>query len=94
MQFLIEKFEDLTTNKIQEIIQKFETSNRIYLNRYKRYYDGNQDILRKQKTDEYKPCNRIITNYCYNIVSNYQGYIAGKDIVYSSADDIGEIQKY
>ena len=52
MQFLIEKFEDLTTNKIQEIIQKFETSNRIYLNRYKRYYDGNQDILRKQKTDE------------------------------------------
>lgn len=93
MQFLIEKFEDLTVNKIQEIIQKFETSNRIYLNRYKRYYDGNQDILRKQKTDEYKPCNKIITNYCYNIVSNYQGYIAGKDIVYSSADDIGEIQK-
>ena len=36
--------------------------------------------MQKVATDIGKPCNRIVTNYCYNIVQNYLGYITGIDI--------------
>ena len=39
-----------------------------------------------------KPYNRITTNFCKNIVDNYLGYLAGKDITYTSNDDIEAIQ--
>lgn len=71
---------------------KFETSNKIKLNKYLNYYSGKQDILQKFTKDESKPCNRIVTNYCYNIVQNYQGYLTGQDVTYSSTQDISAIQ--
>jgi len=43
--------------------------------------------LQKTVTNEYKPCNRIVTNYCYNIVQNYLGYMTGIGITYSSNDE-------
>ena len=43
-------------------------------------------------TDAGKPCNRIVTNYCYNIVQNYLGYLTGIDIVYQSDKDFEEVQ--
>lgn len=43
-------------------------------------------------TDAGKPCNRIVTNYCYNIVQNYLGYLTGIDIAYQSDKDFEEIQ--
>ena len=43
-------------------------------------------------SDTSKPCNRIVTNYCYNVVSNYQGYLTGQDITYTSTEDISAIQ--
>ena len=35
----------------------------------------------KYEEDPTKPCNRVVTNYCYNIVNNYQGYLTGIDIL-------------
>lgn len=48
--------------------------------------------MQKVATDVGKPCNRIVTNYCYNIVQNYLGYITGIDVAYSSCDDFDAVQ--
>ena len=48
--------------------------------------------MQKVATDVGKPCNRIVTNYCYNIVQNYLGYITGIDVAYSSPNDFDAIQ--
>lgn len=48
--------------------------------------------MNKIATDVGKPCNRIVTNYCFNIVQNYLGYLTGIDITYSSPNDFDVIQ--
>lgn len=48
--------------------------------------------MRKVASDVGKPCNRIVSNYCFNIVQNYQGYITGIDISYLSQTNIDAIQ--
>lgn len=48
--------------------------------------------MRKVASDVGKPCNRIVSNYCYNIVQNYQGYITGIDVSYLSQTNIDAIQ--
>ena len=48
--------------------------------------------MRKVASDVGKPCNRIVSNYCFNIVQNYQGYITGIDISYLSQTNIDTIQ--
>ena len=44
--------------------------------------------MRKQASDIGKPCNRVMTNYCYNIVQNYKGYLTGIDIAYTSDQEL------
>ena len=48
--------------------------------------------MRKVQVAEDKPCNRILTNYCRNIVENYNGYLTGQDITYTSISDFSDIQ--
>lgn len=48
--------------------------------------------MNKIATDVGKPCNRIVSNYCFNIVQNYHGYITGIDISYLSQTNIDAIQ--
>lgn len=48
--------------------------------------------MRKVASDVGKPCNRIVSNYCFNIVQNYQGYITGIDISYLSQTNIDTVQ--
>ena len=48
--------------------------------------------MSKVASDEWKPCNRIVSNYCYNITQNYQGYIVGVPVSYSSQKDFSLIQ--
>ena len=64
------------------------TSDILVLQNYWNYYIGNQKIMRKQASDVGKPCNRVMTNYCYNIVQNYKGYLTGIDITYSSDQEL------
>lgn len=49
--------------------------------------------MRKVPTDVGKPCNRVMTNYCYNIVQNYKGYLTGIPIGYSSDNEFNGIQE-
>ena len=90
MRFLCSK-EELTEKKICDFLQKFEQYELPRLNRYKNYYDGKQDILRRVATDPNKPCNKIVTNYCSQIVDNYLGYLVGQEVSYISQDDISDI---
>lgn len=92
MRFIVSKDVELTTSKIIQIIQQFQTSDKPKLEKYYKYYKGDQDIMRKAVKDSSKPCNRIVSNYCYNIVQNYLGYLAGLPITYTSQDDISLIQ--
>lgn len=86
--FNINRNEELTADKISRIVQSFELSERIKLQKYYDYFRGKQKILNKTYTDNSKPCNHIVKNYCFSIVNNYQGYIAGIPITYNSNDDI------
>lgn len=81
----------LSMEKITDFIRKFQQYELPRLERYAKYYRGDQDIMRKMVKDTTKPCNRIVTNFCYNIVTNYQGYLTGQDITYSSPEDISAI---
>ena len=92
MRFIVNKDVELTPEKIIQIIQQFQTSDKPKLEKYYKYYKGDQDIMRKAVRDSTKPCNRIVSNYCYNIVQNYLGYLAGLPITYTSQDDISQIQ--
>lgn len=83
--------DELTLEKIITFIQRFNTYEMPRLGLYARYYEGNQDIMRKMMKDPTKPCNRIVTNFCNSIVTNYQGYLTGQDVTYSSPEDISAI---
>ncbi len=91
--YYLQKDEELTYDKITQIIQKFCTNELPKLQIYENYYLGKQKIMNKVVADERKPCNRIVTNYCNCIVNNYLGYIAGVDISYVSSTDISAVQE-
>ena len=86
--FNINRLEELNEEKISRIIQSFEMTERVKLQKYYDYFRGKQAILNKSYADSSKPCNHIIKNYCFSIVNNYQGYIAGIPVTYNSNDDI------
>lgn len=90
--FLLDKEQELTETLLGKIIQQFQLKELPKLNKYWNYYKGNQEIMRKMATDVGKPCNKIVTNYCFNIVQNYQGYITGIPVTYSSKNDFSAIQ--
>lgn len=87
MKYVVDSAEDLNQLRIIQIIQDFQTRELPRLMKYKNYYDGRQKILQKRYSDSSKPCNRIVVNFCDNIVKNYQGYIAGQNIRYENEDD-------
>ena len=93
MRFIVNNGVELTPEKIIQIIQQFQTSDKPKLEKYYKYYKGDQDIMRKAVKDSSKPCNRIVSNYCYNITQNYLGYLAGLPITYTSQDDMSAIQE-
>lgn len=90
--FLLSSVDELTSTKICQIIQTFMTTDRVTLDKYHKYYKGDQEIMRKYEEDKTKPCNRVVTNYCYNIVNNYQGYITGIDVTYTMPEEAEAIQ--
>ena len=74
------------------MINKFNVEVSPKLQKYKNYYDGIQKILSKVYTDESKPCNKTVINYCKNIVDSYCGYLATPNFIsYSSEQDIEEV---
>jgi SPP1 family phage portal protein len=83
---------ELTQALLQKMINKFRVEVEPKLNKYKKYYDGLQQILNKSYSDETKPCNKTVINYCKNIVDSYTGYLATPNFIsYRSSSDIEDI---
>lgn len=90
--FNLNRETELTPDLLYKMINKYHTNVLPKLQKYKNYYDGTQAILRKSYADASKPCNRVVTNYCADIVSSYCGYIASPGYIsYSSDNDIDSI---
>ena len=90
--FYLNRNEELTTELLNKMINRFRINVEPTLQRYKNYYDGIQDILNKKYTDETKSNSKAIINYCKNIVDSYCGYIATPGYIsYSSKNDIEDI---
>ena len=90
--FYLNKDTVLNAELLQKMVNKYNLEVLPRLNKYKNYYDGIQKILEKSYSDATKPCSRIITNYCMNIVNSYAGYLATPGFIsYHSEQDIGEI---
>lgn len=87
--FYLNRNTELTPELLNKMINKYNIEVLTKLRTYKNYYDGKQIILNKSYSDASKPCNRVVTNYCADIVSSYCGYIASPGYIsYSSDDDI------
>ena len=90
--FYTNKETELTVELLQKMINRFRTNIQPKLDKNKNYYDGIQSILNKKYSDESKPCNRTVINYCKNIVDSYCGYLATPGCIsYQSDQDIKEI---
>lgn len=90
--FTINKNQELDELLLYKMLNKYKTDVQPKLQTYKKYYDGNQNILAKSYNDSSKPCNRTVTNFCQNITDSYSGYIASPSYIsYSSEDDIEDI---
>ena len=83
--YLIERDADLGPEYLAKCLLKFQTTELPKLNKWWKYFKGQQKILQKQVPEGY-PNNRVVTNYCYNIVENYRGYLTGKPITYDNED--------
>lgn len=90
--FYLNKDIELTPDLLHKMLQRFQLDVEPKLIRYKNYYDGAQNILKKVYEDPSKPCNRTVTNYCKNLVDSYVGYMAAPGhISYRSEQDIEDI---
>ena len=90
--FYINREQELNTELLYKMINKFRLSIEPKLQKYKNYYDGIQAILNKSYSDPTKPCNRTVINYCKNIVDSYCGYLATPGYIsYYSQDNIDQI---
>lgn len=90
--FNLNRDTELTPDLLYKMLNKFNLNVLPKLQKYKNYYDGTQAILCKHYADASKPCNRVVTNYCADIVSSYCGYIASPGYIsYSSDNDIKSI---
>ena len=83
--YLIERSADLGPEYLGKVLLQFQTKELPKLNKWWKYFKGQQKILQKQAPEGY-PNNRVVTNYCYNIVENYRGYLVGKPITYENYD--------
>lgn len=94
--YLIEKNTELTTFLLGKILNKFQTKEKPELQKSWDYYHGKQNIMLKTASDVGKPNNKLLCNYCYNIVNNYLGYIAGVPVTYSGdkLQDVLEVLRY
>lgn len=90
--FYLNREKELTADLLFKMISRFRTDVEPRLSKYKDYYDGIQSILQKSYSDASKPCSRVVTNYCKNVVDSYVGYLATPGhISYRSDKDIEEI---
>lgn len=83
---------ELTSELLRKMINHFTLNVQPKLIKYKKYYDGEHEVLKKTYTDASKPNSRVVTNYCMNIANSYCGYLATPSFIsYQSDNDIEQI---
>lgn len=86
--------DELTVEKIIEILQTFRTSEKPRLEKLERYYLGKHAILQRQMADEMQPNNKIVINYPSLICDSYASYLVGTPIVYNGDEQLASILLY
>lgn len=86
--------DELTVEKIIEILQTFRTSEKPRLEKLERYYLGKHAILQRQMADETQPNNKIVINYPSIICDSYASYLVGTPIVYNGDEQLASILLY
>lgn len=81
---------ELTPAYLGKLLNAFMTQDLPRLNKCLNYYNGKHKILYRKPTDTGKFCNKVVVNYCYNIVQNYLGYLTGVPVKYSN-DDFSDV---
>ena len=83
---------ELDAALLKKMFNRFNLEVAPRLRKYKEYYDGKHEILKKSYADPSKPCNKTVINYMKNICDIYCGYLASPGYIsYSSADDIEDV---
>ncbi|MCM3488790.1 phage portal protein [Alkalihalophilus marmarensis] len=78
---------DLEGEPSGELIKKLiDKHDRQRGERLRDYYDGEHDILKREYTDESKPNNRIVVNFCKYITDVSVGNFLGTPVSYTSTD--------
>ena len=86
--------DDLGPEKIRQLLNHWQMNDRVKLQRKYDYYNGKQKILNKTYSDPSKPCNRVVTNYCRSIVSNFAGFNLGIPATYQVDDNVQYFLRY
>ena len=79
----LQKDIEITKELIIKLIDNHKTE-RKRIERLKKYYRNENDILNRVYTDINKPMNKIAHNYAGYITDSYVGYFLGKPITYKS----------
>ena len=77
--FMLSKDTELTPELLRKILDRFNTTERPKRERWKNYYDGKMDILKKTYKDSSKPCSHVVTNLCKVVADTYCGYISAEN---------------
>lgn len=85
---------ELTEAKLKSILTSFYMNEKPKLEKYYNYYVGKQDILNKHYADSSKPCNRVVVNFCNQIVQQYLGFNIGIPVTYEVDQEIQDILNY
>lgn len=86
--------DDLSPEKIRQLLNHWQMNDRVKLKHKFDYYNGKQKILNKTYSDPSKPCNRVVTNYCRSIVSNFAGFNLGIPATYQVDDNVQYFLRY
>ena len=86
--------DDMGPEKIRQLLNHWQMNDRVKLQRKYDYYNGKQKILNKTYSDPSKPCNRVVTNYCRSIVSNFAGFNLGIPATYQVDDNVQYFLRY
>lgn len=85
---------ELTKQKLQEILSWFYINQKPKLDKSYNYFLGKQEINNKVYSDKSKPCNRIVVNFCHQIVQQYLGFNIGIPVTYEVDDGIKWVLDY
>ena len=86
--------DELTLEKITDILQTFRTSEQPRLEKLERYYLGKHNILMRQMADDTQPNNKVVINYPSLICDSYASYLVGTPIVYNGDEQLASVLNY